>query len=202
MSNTSGNCGLDTDRLRVKFRLSRWSRHSCWESRVGMWTVSTRGAGFSFESFCHEVPQTGLLEQHFLFFLLIVIETISLRLRNGQGWPPSGLVSTEASLLGLDMAVSSWCLYMVCLILTYEFQGGAQFGLQHFSNGHSMRFETGQAFIWWGKPPCHHFKLQPTPTPPPPTTCDFSWFNFICLQSTTVWKYWVESSRNKQKIMP
>lgn len=107
------------------------------------------------------------------FFLLIVIEIISLRLRNGQVWPPSGLVSTEASLLGLDMAVSSWCLYMACLILTYEFQGGAQFVLQHFSNGHSMGFETGQAFIWWGKPPCHHFKLQPLP-PLPPTICDFS----------------------------
>lgn len=47
--------------------------------------------------------------------------------------------------------------------------------------------------------PPHHFKFQPTLTRT--TFCDFSWFKFSCRQSTTVWKYWVESSRNKHNSM-
>lgn len=199
MSNTSGNCGLDTDRLRVKFRLSRWSRHSCWESRVGMWTVSTRRACFSFESYCTTDWVTWAT--FFIFFAhsyrdyqsqtKIWASVAALRFSFYWGlspWLGHGclLLVSLHGLPDFDIWISGWGTIWPATLLKWP-----QYGVWNWPG----IYMVGQATL----PP---FQTSAHPYPPPPTTCDFSWFNFICLQSTTVWKYWVESSRNKQKIMP
>lgn len=65
---------------------------------------------------CHR--QSYLSNRTFLF---MVVGTISLRVRCGQMWALSGLVSTEASLLGLDIVN---LLLVSHMVLTSECQGG------------------------------------------------------------------------------